>query len=49
MEVSFVAPARDLHGRHCAVRPGTPPDRLGLHFFEYPRRRCSARMTARLK
>jgi catechol 2,3-dioxygenase-like lactoylglutathione lyase family enzyme len=36
MEVLFIAPAGDLHGRHCALRPGTAPDRLGLHFFEYP-------------
>ncbi len=28
MEVLGVAPAGDLHGRHCALRPGTPPDRL---------------------
>jgi catechol 2,3-dioxygenase-like lactoylglutathione lyase family enzyme len=37
MEVIFVAPAGDLHGRHCAIRPGGDPDRLGLHFFEYPK------------
>lgn len=35
MEVLGVAPAGELHGRHCALRPGTEPDRLGLHFFEY--------------
>ncbi len=37
MEVVFVAPAGELHGRHGAVRPGGDPDRPGLHFFEYPR------------
>jgi catechol 2,3-dioxygenase-like lactoylglutathione lyase family enzyme len=36
MEIMFTAPAGDLHGRHCAIRPGGDPDRLGLHFFEYP-------------
>jgi catechol 2,3-dioxygenase-like lactoylglutathione lyase family enzyme len=35
MEISFTAPAGDLHGRHCGIRPGSEPDRLGLHFFEY--------------
>ena len=35
MEIMFTAPAGDLHGRHCAIRPGGDPDRLGLHFFEY--------------
>jgi catechol 2,3-dioxygenase-like lactoylglutathione lyase family enzyme len=35
MEILFTAPAGDLHGRHCAIRPGGEPDRLGLHFFEY--------------
>jgi catechol 2,3-dioxygenase-like lactoylglutathione lyase family enzyme len=37
MEVGSIAPATELHGRHCAIRPGNEPDRLGLHFFEYPR------------
>jgi catechol 2,3-dioxygenase-like lactoylglutathione lyase family enzyme len=37
MEVVFVAPAGELHGRHGAVRPGGDPDRPGLHFFEYPK------------
>ena len=37
MDVIFVAPAGDLHGRHCAIRLGGDPDRLGLHFFEYPK------------
>lgn len=36
MEIIFTAPAGDLHGRHCAFRPGGGLDRLGLHFFEYP-------------
>jgi catechol 2,3-dioxygenase-like lactoylglutathione lyase family enzyme len=36
MEVVFIAPAGELHGRHGAVRPGGDPDRPGLHFFEYP-------------
>lgn len=36
MEVVFIAPAGELHGRHGAVRPGGEPDRTGLHFFEYP-------------
>ena len=36
MEVGSIAPAGELHGRHCAIRPGSEPDRLGLHFFEYP-------------
>jgi len=36
MEIVFTAPAGDLHGRHCGIRPGSEPDRLGLHFFEYP-------------
>ena len=36
MEILFTAPAGDLHGRHCAIRPGGDLDRLGLHFFEYP-------------
>ena len=36
MEIIFTAPAGDLHGRHCAFRPGGELDRLGLHFFEYP-------------
>ena len=36
MEIIFSAPAGDLHGRHCAFRPGGDLDRLGLHFFEYP-------------
>ena len=36
MEIIFFAPARELHGRHCAIWPGGDPDRLGLHFFEYP-------------
>lgn len=36
MEIIFIAPAGELHGRHCAIRPGGDPDRLGLHFFEYP-------------
>jgi catechol 2,3-dioxygenase-like lactoylglutathione lyase family enzyme len=35
MEVVFIAPAGELHGRHGAVRPGGDPDRPGLHFFEY--------------
>lgn len=35
MEVVFVAPAGEMHGRHCAIRPGGSTDRLGLHFFEY--------------
>ena len=35
MEIGFVAPAGELHGRHCGIRPGSEPDRLGLHFFEY--------------
>lgn len=36
MEVVFIAPAGELHGRHGAVRPGGESDRTGLHFFEYP-------------
>lgn len=36
MEIVFTSPAGDLHGRHCGIRPGSEPDRLGLHFFEYP-------------
>jgi catechol 2,3-dioxygenase-like lactoylglutathione lyase family enzyme len=35
MEVVFIAPAGELHGRHGAVRPGGESDRTGLHFFEY--------------
>jgi catechol 2,3-dioxygenase-like lactoylglutathione lyase family enzyme len=35
MEVVFIAPASEFHGRHGAVRPGGEPDRTGLHFFEY--------------
>ena len=35
MEVVFVAPATEFHGRHGAVRPGGERDRIGLHFFEY--------------
>lgn len=35
MEIIFTAPAGDIHGRHCAFRPGGELDRLGLHFFEY--------------
>jgi len=37
MEVVFIAPAGELHGRHGAVRPGGERDRTGLHFFEYPK------------
>jgi catechol 2,3-dioxygenase-like lactoylglutathione lyase family enzyme len=37
MEVIFIAPAGELHRRHCGIRPGGDPDHLGLHFFEYPR------------
>jgi catechol 2,3-dioxygenase-like lactoylglutathione lyase family enzyme len=36
MEIAFISPVGDLHGRHCGIRPGSEPDRLGLHFFEYP-------------
>ncbi len=36
MTISFVAPAGELHGRHCGIWPGGTPERLGLHFFEYP-------------
>ena len=36
MEIIFTAPAGDLHGRHCAFHFEGDPDRLGLHFFEYP-------------
>lgn len=36
MEIIFTAPAGELHGRHCGIRPGGDPDHLGLHFFEYP-------------
>jgi catechol 2,3-dioxygenase-like lactoylglutathione lyase family enzyme len=35
MDIIFTAPAGELHGRHCAIRPGGGPDHLGLHFFEY--------------
>lgn len=35
MDIGAIAPAGELHGRHCAIRPGCEPDRLGLHFFEY--------------
>jgi catechol 2,3-dioxygenase-like lactoylglutathione lyase family enzyme len=37
MEIIFTAPAGDIHGRHGAIRPGGDSDRLGLHFFEYPK------------
>ena len=37
MEIIFIAPAGELHGRHCAIRPGGNPDHLGIHFFEYPK------------
>ena len=37
MAIIFIAPAEELHGRHCAIHPGGDLDRLGLHFFEYPR------------
>jgi catechol 2,3-dioxygenase-like lactoylglutathione lyase family enzyme len=36
MEIGSIAPASELHGRHCGIRPGSEPDRVGLHFFEYP-------------
>jgi len=36
MEIVFMAPAGELHGRHGAIRPGGDPDHLGIHFFEYP-------------
>ena len=36
MEVTFIAPPGELHGRHCAIRPGGDPSHLGIHFFEYP-------------
>jgi catechol 2,3-dioxygenase-like lactoylglutathione lyase family enzyme len=35
MEIGSIAPAGELHGRHCAIRPGGEPELLGLHFFEY--------------
>lgn len=35
MEILFVAPPTELHGRHAAILPGGETDRLGLHFFEY--------------
>jgi len=31
MEVVFILPAGELHGRHGAVRPGGELDRTGLH------------------
>ena len=37
MKVTFIGPAGELHGRHCVIWPGGDPDRLGLHFFEYPK------------
>ena len=33
MEVIFIAPPEELHGRHCAIRPGGDPNHLGIHFF----------------
>lgn len=36
MQIIFIAPAGELHGRHCAIYPGGDQDRLGFHFFEYP-------------
>jgi len=36
MELLGVAPANPLHGRHCALRPGSHAAQTGyLHFFEY--------------
>ena len=32
MEIIFIAPAGELHGRHCGIRPAGDLDRLGLHF-----------------
>lgn len=49
MEVVFIAPAGELHGRHGAVRPGGESDRTGLHFFEYLQAPCSVRMTGHYK
>ena len=36
MEIVFIAPVGELHGRHCSIRLGGDPDHLGIHFFEYP-------------
>jgi catechol 2,3-dioxygenase-like lactoylglutathione lyase family enzyme len=36
MEIMFVGPAGELHGRHCSIRLGSEAEDLGLHFFEYP-------------
>jgi len=33
MEVTFIGPAGELHGRHCAIQPGGDHNRLGLHFL----------------
>ena len=36
MELLAVAPANPMHGRHCALRPGSNAEHGGyLHFFEY--------------
>ena len=36
MELLFIAPANQLHGRHCGLRPGSDAAPAGfLHFFEY--------------
>ena len=35
MELLFIAPANELHGRHCGLRPGSNGAHAGfLHFFE---------------
>lgn len=46
MEVGSIAPATELHGRHCAIRPGSQPDRLGLHFSNIPTRHTPIRTSS---
>ncbi len=36
MELLFITPANQLHGRHCGLRPGSDAAHMGyLSFFEY--------------
>ena len=49
MQVTFIGPAGELHGRHCAIRPGGDPNRLGLLFLSILRLPYSVQKIERSK
>src|SRR5215207_9095522 len=49
MEVIFIAPAGELHGRHCAIRPGEIPIASDFISLSIPGLPCSVQKTDRSK